>query len=128
MKKRICFVDDAPIESEPIQDALQPDYEVTFIFDIDKAVNHLKQDINYDCIIIDLILPNTTIQLPDNFLIGFELIKYLRNVLKYTKTIIVLTVVTSEELLGPIRPFVNEILIKPSTPSHVKRTVEKLLK
>jgi len=127
MKKRIFFVDDASFESEPIQDALQPDYDVTFIYDIDKAVKHLNQDFDYDCFIIDLIMPNTTTKLPDNFLMGFELIKYLRNTLKQNNPIIVLTVVTNEEWLSQIRPFVNEILAKPSTPGHVKRTVEKLL-
>ena len=73
-------------------------------------------------------MPNTTTKLKDSFLIGYELIKYIRNTLNVKNHIVVLTVVVNEELLNPIREIVNEVLIKPITPSSFKKTIQNIFR
>ncbi len=129
MKERIFILDNDQMETEPIVDALSIEYEVRYFYNVDDALECLEKDKNYDCFLVDVIMPKDSqrLNVDDDYSTGGEFIKYMRNKLKIKKPIIVLTVVTNEDILGPIRPLVSEIINKPKSPSYIKRKIGGIL-
>jgi CheY-like chemotaxis protein len=130
MTKEVLFVDDDRYEMLGLVERLEhAGLKVVTHTDKDEALSLLKNGYRPAVIISDLIMRGRYDGTPDdNRYVGVEFCRAVREDLKLTCPIIVLTVVTALAVENEVRKYAETFLVKPVTPEKLERRVLEVLK
>jgi DNA-binding response OmpR family regulator len=130
MKETILFLDDDRYEMQSYIDKLRAEgFEVIPFTASDEALQHLQKKPSIDLMIVDLIMRfGPTESTNDAHLAGFRFCKMVRESLHIECPIVVLTVVSDEDIIKPLRNLADVVLHKPIVPAELARCVKERLK
>lgn len=130
MKETILFLDDDKYEMMGLLDKLEYDgYKVTYCYDPENARDLLEQGMKPDLIISDLIMRTNPEQTSyEAYHTGVDFCKFVREELHLCCPIIVLTIVTDEEVKKSVRQYDVVVLNKPIIPLWLLARVKEELK
>ncbi len=129
MIKNIVWIEDDIGIIRPVVRPLEnAGHRITFMSDIKTALENMDVIRHADLLLIDMIFPpgGTDEHFPRYS--GLGLLEKMRNELKITTPVVILTVVTNEEAHEELKKLdVADIIHKPVRPSELKERVEKVL-
>jgi DNA-binding response OmpR family regulator len=127
MKKRILFLDDNQYEMQGYIDKLRTEgFDVVSFAQPDEALRFLREKDAVDLLIVDLIMrfsPEESVN--ETHLAGVRFCQTVRRSLKINSPIIILTVVTDNDILDQARQYADFVLHKPTLPSELVRCVKE---
>lgn len=129
MSKCILFLDDNPYEMQGYADRLRAaNFEVIFVNDTDQAMEVLKSKKNIDLLIVDLILPfGPEESVEENHRAGLRFCRAVRMDLHITCPIIILSVLTEEDVLRRAKEFTNHVLPKSILPTDLVARAREIM-
>lgn len=131
MTNRILWVEDEALKLEGLVRPLKKEgCEIDYAFSEYEAETKIKSGINYDIIIVDLIIPSGVDgDLGDRKLIGVDLITKIKVDLRIPTPILVVSIVNDTDVIRGLDKFIEFYLPKRALrPSKLKEEVDRIIK
>ncbi|MEN3044811.1 MAG: response regulator [Candidatus Hydrothermales bacterium] len=118
-KKRILIIDDEEDILSLVEEILKDDYLIEKANSPSKAVEILKKDLNFNLILLDIILPEKD---------GWELLREFKNILKDKEIPVAIFSILKEpqDMLKAIKEGAVAYIVKPFEPEGLKNRIKEI--